>query len=206
MPPIFSIQLVLTPDHAVAAASTGSLLKSFLEATRKADEVFTVPFREKADVLVSVALPPMDLDLYQSQKPIEHGKMALKRMASSSWSCPAARGPARRNFRPYCSQTGEFDQARRLLSQPYRLGFHRISRNLRFVAEGGEIWGITDLDPDFLSRTFIQPKSSLQEAVDEALPAKDRRPGSTSSTMPASACRNRKYFISRIALLDGVPP
>jgi len=47
-----------------------------------------------------------------------------------------------------------------------------VSRNLRFVADGGEIWGVTDLDPAFLSRTFIRPKPSLQAAVDEAIARK----------------------------------
>jgi lactate racemase len=172
MPPIFSIQLVLTPDHVPAAVFAGSLLKSFLEATRKADEIFTVPFREKADILVSVALPPMDLDLYQSQKPIEHGKLALKEDGILILVMPCGQGAGPGEFQELLSQTGEFDQARRLLYQPYRLGFHRISRNLRFISEGGEIWGITDLEPAFLSRTFIRPKPSLQAAIDEAIARK----------------------------------
>ncbi len=175
MPPIFSIQLVLTPDHIPAAVFAGSLLKSFLEATRKADEVFTVPFREKADILVSVALPPMDLDLYQSQKPIEHGKLALKEDGILILVMPCAQGAGPGEFQELLSQTGEYDQARRLLYQPYRLGFHRISRNLRFVSEGGEIWGITGLDPAFLSRTFLRPKPTLQCAVDEAIARKGPR-------------------------------
>ena len=191
MPPIFSIQLVLTPGHAVAAVFAGSLLKSFLEATRKADEVFTVPFREKADVLVSVALPPMDLDLYQSQKPIEHGKLALKEDGILILVMPCGQGAGPGDFQELLSQTGEFEQARRLLYQPYRLGFHRISRNLRFVSEGGEIWGITDLDPAFLSRTFIHPKPSLQAAVDAAVARKGPR-ARVSILLNASLCVPRQ--------------
>ncbi len=172
MPPIFSVQLVLTPDHEVAGVFAGSLLKSFLAATRQADEVFTVPFREKSAILVSVALPPLDLDLYQSQKPIEHGKLALKEDGILILVMPCRQGAGPSDFQELLSRTGDFDQARRLLDQPYRLGFHRVSRNLRFVADGGEIWGVTDLDPAFLSRTFIRPKPSLQAAVDEAIAVK----------------------------------
>ena len=193
MPPIFSIQLVLTPDHAVAAVFAGSLLKSFLAATRKADEVFTVPFREKADIMVSVALPPMDLDLYQSQKPIEHGKLALKEDGILILVMPCGQGAGPAEFQELLSQTGEFEQARRLLYQPYRLGFHRISRNLRFVADGGEIWGVTDLDPAFLSRTFIRPKSSLQAAVDEAIARKGPQ-AKVNILLNASLCVPKQKF------------
>lgn len=187
MPPVFSVQLVLTPDHELAAAATGSLLKSFLEAARRADQVFTAPFRDRADILVAVAQPPMDLDLYQSQKPIEHGKLALKSDGILILVMPCRQGAGPPEFQDLLRQTGDFDQARRLLEQPYRLGFHRIARNLRFIAEGGQVWGITDLDPAFLSRTFIQPKDSLQAAVDEALACKG--PGARVSILyNASLC------------------
>jgi hypothetical protein len=52
------------------------------------------------------------------------------------------------------------------------LGFHRITRNLKFLQQGGQIWGITSLDPNFLSQTFIRPLPSLQEALDIALAQK----------------------------------
>lgn len=193
MPPIFSIQLVLTPDHEVAGVYGGSLLKSFLAATRQADEVFTVPFREKSDILVSVALPPMDLDLYQSQKPIEHGKLALKEDGILILVMPCLQGAGPAEFQELLSRTGDFDQARLLLNQPYRLGFHRVSRNLRFVADGGEIWGVTELDPDFLAHTFIRPRTSLQKAVDEALAVKG--PGArVNILLNASLCVPKQKF------------
>jgi nickel-dependent lactate racemase len=193
MPPIFSVQLVLTPDHEVAGVYAGSLLKSFLAATRQADEVFTVPFREKSDILVAVALPPMDLDLYQSQKPIEHGKLALKEGGILILVMPCRQGAGPSDFQELLSRTGDFDQARQLLDQPYRLGFHRVSRNLRFVADGGEIWGVTDLDPDFLSRTFIRPKPDLQKAVDEAIARKGPN-ARANILMNASLCVPKQKF------------
>ena len=193
VPPIFSVQLVLTPTHDVAAVFAGSLLKSFLEATRRADEIFTVPFREKADILVSVAQPPMDLDLYQSQKPIEHGKLALKEDGILILVMPCRQGAGPEEFQELLGRTGDFDQARRLLDQPYRLGFHRVSRNLRFVAEGGEIWGVTDLDPAFLARTFIRSQPSLQAAVDEAIARKGPN-AKVNILLNASLCVPKQRF------------
>jgi len=175
VPPIFSLQLVLTPQHDLFGAFAGTLTGSFLDAVLKAEEVFSVPFREKADILIAVARPPLDLDLYQSQKPIEHGKLALKKDGILILVMPCRQGAGPSDFQELLRQTGDPDKARLMLYQPYALGFHRTLRNVRFLQEGGEIWGVTDLDPGFLSQTFIQPKPGLQEALDQAIAKKGPR-------------------------------
>ena len=187
VPPVFSIQLVLTPNHELFAAFAGTLTRSFLEATPQADAVFSAPFREQADILVAVALPPMDLDLYQSQKPIEHGKLALKKDGILILVMPCRQGAGPPDFQELLQQSGDPDRARLLLYQPYALGFHRTLRNVQFLREGGEIWGVTDLDPVFLSRTFIRPLPGLQEALDQALARKGPR-AKVNILMNASLC------------------
>ena len=173
-PPIFSLMLVLTPAHRLVAAYAGSIRETLVRAAEKADEHFTVPFKEKADILISVAQPPLDLDLYQSQKPIEHGKMALKEDGILILVMPCPQGPGSPEFQLLMVQSGDPEKARFLLYQPYTLGQHRLIRNLKFLEEGGQVWGITELDPNFLSQTFIRPMPSLQEAVNTALVQKGR--------------------------------
>ena len=175
IPPIFSIMLVLTPEHQLYAAYSGSILETLAQAAQQADEVFTIPFQQKADILISVVLPPLDLDLYQSQKPIEHGKIALKDDGILILVMPCPQGPGPADFQDLILQTGKPEKARALLDQPYRLGHHRITRNLRFLEQGGQVWGITDLNPLFLSQTFIRPRPSLQKAVDMALSEKGKK-------------------------------
>lgn len=172
IPPIFSLMLVLNPEHNLVAAYGGSIQETLRVAAQKADEVFTLPFREKADILISVALPPLDIDLYQSQKPIEHGRMALKEDGILILVMPCSQGPGPLEFQKIMVHAGDPGKARLLIYQPYRLGFHRITRTLKFLEQGGRIWGVTDLDPNFLSQTFIRPLPSLQEAVDQALSLK----------------------------------
>jgi lactate racemase len=174
VPPIFSLMLVLTPKHQLYAAYSGSIHETLTAGALKADEVFSIPFQQKADIVISVVYPPLDIDLYQSQKPIEHGKMALKEDGILILVMPCPQGPGSPDFQQLMLQSGDPEKARLLLYQPYSLGHHRLIRNLKFLEEGGQVWGITGLDPNFLSQTFIRPLPSLQEAVDKALVQKGR--------------------------------
>ena len=76
--PIYAVMTVMNKDHKVYAATVGDITDSFYAAIDKADEVFAVPAEKKADIVVTVAKPPMDIDLYQSQKAIDNAKLALK--------------------------------------------------------------------------------------------------------------------------------
>src|SRR4030043_425760 len=75
---IFSIQTVLTSDHTIYAITAGDLLKSFDAAIQYAKEVFCVPLKKKGNIVLTVAPYPMDIDLYQSQKALDNGKLALE--------------------------------------------------------------------------------------------------------------------------------
>jgi len=76
--PIFSIQTVLTADHRIYAVAAGDIHDSFRAAVERAKKVFCVRMGRKADIVVTVAAHPMDVDLYQSHKALENGKMALR--------------------------------------------------------------------------------------------------------------------------------
>ena len=75
---IFAIMTILDMDHNIYAATSGNIYDSFTAAIDKANDVFVVKIKEKADIVVSVAKFPMDIDLYQSQKAIDNAKLALK--------------------------------------------------------------------------------------------------------------------------------
>ncbi|MEJ2067607.1 MAG: lactate racemase domain-containing protein, partial [Deltaproteobacteria bacterium] len=75
---IYSLQVVLDRFHRICAAFAGSLEGSFAAAVQKAREVFAVEISARADIVVTIAPAPMDIDLYQAHKAIEHGKPALK--------------------------------------------------------------------------------------------------------------------------------
>ena len=75
---VFAIMTIVNRSGGIQDATAGHLGDCFPLATEKCREVFVVPIPEKADVVVTVAPFPTDIDLYQSQKALENGKLALK--------------------------------------------------------------------------------------------------------------------------------
>ncbi|MCD6383914.1 MAG: DUF2088 domain-containing protein, partial [Thermoplasmata archaeon] len=76
--PHTSIQIVQSPEGRILNLYAGDIKESFYTAAERAKEVFTTSIKEPYDIVLAAVPPPMDLNLYQSQKGIENGKLALK--------------------------------------------------------------------------------------------------------------------------------
>ena len=63
---VFAIMTVLDGEHRVYAAAAGDLKESFYSLLPRADEVFVVPIKRKADIVVTLALRPC-LAVYASR-------------------------------------------------------------------------------------------------------------------------------------------
>jgi len=75
---IFSIQLVLNQKSQVSYACSGHVIKSFEKAVEYANDIYVPKVQGKADIVISVNEPPLDIDLYQSQKALDNVKLAVK--------------------------------------------------------------------------------------------------------------------------------
>jgi nickel-dependent lactate racemase len=170
---IFSIMTVLDKDHRIYAASAGSLEDSFIRAVAKAANVYSVNIRDKADIAVSVAFSPMDVDLYQSHKAIEHAKEAVNEdgiiiLVARCWG-----GIGPKHFEILLNNLETAGDLKALTRADYKLGHHRIVRTVEF-AEKGQIWGVTSISDHIVKKLLIKPFHSVQDALDEALVEKGK--------------------------------
>lgn len=170
---IFSIQVVLDRDHQVVAVFTGHLDDSFGCAVKKAREVFGVEIEELADIVVCEVLAPKDINLYQTQNSIENGKRALKEkgiliVVSSCWD---GIGPS--NFFDLLKNCKAPAEVQDKIVHGYKLGYHKAYKFAE-TALHGELWGVTQLPDTVMSRVFMKPFGSVQDAVDEAITRKGR--------------------------------
>ena len=165
---IFAIETVLDRHQNIYKAISGELHASFHEAVKYANEVFSVPIPEKADVVLTVAPYPMDVDLYQSQKALDNGKWALKEGGKIIMVSKCREGIGHPTFLQQLSSSNDPNKVLENLRAEYKLGYHKAAK-MAEIATWASIWAVTGLDPEILSKANIRPFPTVADAMKEAL-------------------------------------
>lgn len=169
---IFSIMTVLDGEHRIYAAAAGNLNDSFYALIPKADEVFVVPIKRLADVVVTVALKPNDIDLYQSLKALDNGKVALKDGGIIILVSACRSGVGSQAFLDLLSSEKSCKAVLSKLDREYKLGYHKAGK-MAEIGVNAQIWAVTPLDKDLIGKAHMRPFNNVNEALQEALREKD---------------------------------
>ncbi|MCD4674779.1 MAG: nickel-dependent lactate racemase [Desulfobacula sp.] len=170
---IFSIMTVLDKHHNVYATCCGHINDSFHAAISKANEVFAAPLKEKADIVVSVVKFPQDIDLYQAQKGIDNAKLALKKNGIMILVAKCRCGIGGEAFAELLGSSDTPKAVLETIKKEYVLGYHKAAK-MAEIGLWAQMWGVTDVEPDVISKLFIKPFSDLQTAIDMALEEKGK--------------------------------
>ena len=168
---IFSIQTVLDRERRIYAATAGDIHTSFDAAIDHAKQVYAVSVPEKADIVVSVAPYPMDIDLYQSQKALETGKLTLNQDGILIMVSQCRDGIGDETFMELLSNTRNAHEVLERIQAGYVLGYHKAAK-LAEISLWAEMWAKTDLPPDVIQSVYMKPVDDLQTALETALKKK----------------------------------
>ncbi|MDR2617770.1 MAG: nickel-dependent lactate racemase [Treponema sp.] len=166
--PVFSLMTVLDKEQRIAAAAAGDLAESFYAAVETAKKIFCVPVPGKADIVISTAKFPMDIDLYQSQKAIDNGALALKDRGVLILVSSCRNGTGDETYVKLLSEASSPAEALKRIQAGYRLGYHKAAK-IAEVSKRASIKAVTELPAAQLERLFIEKAPSLQDALDGAL-------------------------------------
>ncbi len=171
---VFSIMTVLDKDQEVVFCTAGDLRTSFHAAVRAANDVFAVPLRRRFDVVISVARSPMDINLYQAQKAIDNGTLAVVDggvliLVASCWD-----GVGDRAYLDLLGSAATPQEALNKIAAGYKLGYHKAAK-IAEAAKRLRLVAYSELDGATLKKAFIEKTDSLQESIDTALAS--RGPG-----------------------------
>ncbi|MEM4264193.1 MAG: nickel-dependent lactate racemase [Thermoplasmata archaeon] len=171
---IFSIMTVLDSNHRTYAAAAGNLRDSFQALTKKADEVFCVPIKRQAEIVVTVATEPTDIDLYQSQKALDNGKYAMKEGGIIILVSACRSGIGSQTFLDLLGSEKTCQAVIEKLNREYKLGYHKAGK-MAEIGLKSQMWAVTPLDPEIVRKAHMRPFRSVKEALKEAL--REKGPG-----------------------------
>jgi nickel-dependent lactate racemase len=159
---------VLTSDHKLYAVTSGDLLKSFDTAIKFAHEVFCVPLRKKGNIVITAAPYPMDIDLYQSQKALDNGKLALGDEGVIILVSKCRTGVGEDAFLELLCKADSPQTVLEQLGDKYKLGYHKAAKMAQ-IGTYAKMWAVTDLDDAIVKNAMLKPYKSIQAAVDDAV-------------------------------------
>jgi len=182
---IFSIQVVLNQDRKIYAARAGDIIDSHTQLLSKANNVFAVKAKAKADIVATVAKPPWDINFYQSQQAIENGRRTLKDGGILILVSSCKRGLGEGHYSEILSSCGTPREViEKVNKESYKLGAHKAKR-IAELASRAEFWAVTDLPDEKTKKMFIKPYHNIQQAIDDAIASKGNR--ATISFLPDGA-------------------
>jgi len=164
----FSVMAVLDKEQRLAGCFAGDIRGSFRAAVAAADAIFAVHLPGRAEVVVSVARHPMDIDLYQAQKAIDNGALALEDGGILILVASCRDGVGDRAYIDLLGSSATPQEARARIAAGYRLGYHKAAK-IAQVASRASMWAVSELEEETLRKAFITKRSSLGEAVEAAL-------------------------------------
>lgn len=83
---------------------------------------------EKADIVISVAPYPMDIDLYQSQKALDNGKLALKKNGILIMVAKCRTGIGEEGIFKLMSSAPSAQAVLDKIKCGYKLGYHKAAK------------------------------------------------------------------------------
>ena len=166
---IFSIQLVLNRESQVSYACAGNILESFKQAVEHAKDIFVPKISRKADIVVSVNEPPLDIDLYQSQKALQNVEYAVKQggIIILVSSCPEGIGDE--HFYKLLTS----DKANTNGENARKFGYHKVVK-LTNLLNNAQVFAVTNLPASIPKAIGLTPYQNAQEALADATKAKGK--------------------------------
>jgi len=163
-----SFQIVQAPGVEITHMEVGDVFSSFNKAVEVAKRRFCTPIRQKYDIVVAMARPPMDRTLYQAQKAIEHGKLAMKEGGTLVLVAGCREGIGQTTFWDLLTSSRNQQEVLDAIERTYKLGYHKAARIARLSMKS-DIFMVSEIAPGELEKGFIKGFNDLGSAMKEAL-------------------------------------
>lgn len=165
---IFSIQIVVNPEHQLHSIQYGDIITSFRAAVDDAQQIFCVPIKEKADIVIALIQPPYDINFYQSQKAIENAKLALKDNGIMIVCSQCRDGIGDDEFIRIIANTENPQKTLEKISRHFMLGYQKSAKLIETMMRM-QIWTVMPIPDNIVKSVFMKPYADLNTALLDAM-------------------------------------
>ena len=165
----FIVNVVLNEKKKIIHAAAGHYIEAHREACAFLDKLYKVKIEKKADIVVASAGGyPKDINLYQAQKALDNAKHACRDGGIIILCACCKEGLGESVFERW--MTGfpcPADMVKEIACH-FELGGHKAAA-ISMVLGTKKIFLVSDMEPDFVKRMFLEPYSDLQQAFNDAV-------------------------------------
>ncbi|MHB9093780.1 MAG: nickel-dependent malate racemase, LarAH6 family [Eubacteriales bacterium] len=165
----FIVNVVLDDRKHIIKAVAGHYLDAHREGCRFLDHLYKIKIPANADIVVtSPGGYPKDINLYQAQKALDNAKHAVKTGGIIILVASCKEGLGEKVFERWMLETGEAADLIKKIGEDFQLGGHKAAA-IAMVLQKARIFLVSELEPAFVKKLFMEPFSDLQSAVAKAL-------------------------------------
>jgi nickel-dependent lactate racemase len=164
----FILNVVLDEHKEIIYAIAGDYVKAHRQGCEFLDKLYMKHIKEQADiVLVSQGGTPKDLNLYQTQKALDNAKHAVKKGGIIVLIGSCREGLGERTFEEWMTTSPSAESMIERIGRDFQLGGHKAAA-IAMILQDADIYLVSDLPPEFVSKIFLKPYKDAQSALEAA--------------------------------------
>lgn len=165
----YIVNVVLDEHKKIVYCTAGDVTEAHRAGCRYLDKMYRKKIPGRADiVMVSQGGAPKDANLYQVQKALDNAKHAVKKGGRIILIGACQEGLGSKKFEEWLLQADTPHSMVEWIGKHFELGGHKAAA-IGMILENAQIDLISELPDDFVRQIFMNPQSTAQEALDEAL-------------------------------------
>jgi len=162
----FILNVVTNSNREIVKVTAGELKEAWYEGIEASASMYHVPLEEKADVaIVSSGGFPRDINVYQSQKALDHADHGTKKGGTIIWIAECSEGLGEETFERWMEEAEKPEDNVERIKEKFVIGGHKAFA-ISKVVKDKEVILISDLSKELTEKMFIKKMDSVQDAVD----------------------------------------
>ncbi len=159
---IISMQIVMDSDHNVVDCFCGSLSDSFEQAQQLSNKIYSTEVDKQYDIILAEILPPLDGNIYQAQKALEHCQRAVKDGGDLIIISACKEGIGSKFFYELAKNWDR--ENNKPINGIFQFGSHKLSR-VNLMTKRISIFLVSEMNHEEVRQVFYEPLDNLQKLL-----------------------------------------